>query len=226
MTSRSYPGVMTQEPHEPWHRQRGETDKAYEAFRVYLEEGTLERVTKRLYPHHSPRSPIATTVQKWSAKYDWVERRRAWVVHTKKSFDLGAAEAAREQGYDWAAKKTAIDVRLSEAIGTVLDRVAEMAAAPAFKITEEVVTSRYEDGREKTVHLHISEPCKWTAGNIAELLKVAHLINREVIAPQVATDFDSAFAAEDALVREIEQKILEFRPGEKADKASTPDSVG
>lgn len=59
---------------EPWERQQGETEKAFEAFQLYLKMGsgrTLKEVTKVL--HKS-----LVLIGGWSSKWGWVERCRAY----------------------------------------------------------------------------------------------------------------------------------------------------
>jgi hypothetical protein len=61
----------------PWVRQEGETTQAYEAFRVYLLLGgsrTLPKVENEL-------GKSRQLISHWSAKWNWVERCRAYDVH-------------------------------------------------------------------------------------------------------------------------------------------------
>lgn len=67
---------------QPWDIQPGESAKAYEAFAVYKAMGkdrSLEKVS-RTVPRRLP------TVKDWSARFNWVERARA--------FDVDAARLA------------------------------------------------------------------------------------------------------------------------------------
>lgn len=61
---------------QPWDIQEGESAKAYEAFAVYRDLGaerSIERVAETLHKDH-------TFLRKWSARYQWVERARAFDV--------------------------------------------------------------------------------------------------------------------------------------------------
>ena len=56
-----------------WQRQENESDKAYQAFKIYLESEnrSLQKVAKSL--HKDP-----TLIRRWSAKYDWRKRAAAY----------------------------------------------------------------------------------------------------------------------------------------------------
>lgn len=69
---------------KPWIRKHGESPKAYEAFRIYLNYGasrSLPRVETEL-------GKSRQLISMWSAKWDWVERCR--------SYDVYAMEAATD----------------------------------------------------------------------------------------------------------------------------------
>jgi hypothetical protein len=61
---------------EIWDRQAGESSKAYEAFCAYRDLGadrSLEKAGKMLSKHRSKK-----WLCEWSAKYNWVERAKAY----------------------------------------------------------------------------------------------------------------------------------------------------
>ena len=61
---------------EPWERRTDETDKAWEAFKTYrdMPNRTLAAVGKKLVKSGS-------LIDRWRAKYDWVERVRSLDEH-------------------------------------------------------------------------------------------------------------------------------------------------
>lgn len=77
-----------------WLIRRGESARAFEAFEVYCELGarrSLELVRQEI----GRRSAIKTSkrhLETWSARWDWVERARAWDEH-----EAGLRAAARER---------------------------------------------------------------------------------------------------------------------------------
>ena len=59
---------------KPWERQKGESDKAYEAFVTYRDMGTnrsIRAVAQKL-------AKSRTQIGKWSSGWEWMERVRAY----------------------------------------------------------------------------------------------------------------------------------------------------
>lgn len=59
---------------EPWERQKGESEKAFEAFTVYRDMGekrTIVAVCKQL-------EKSRTLIDRWKDRWDWLERVRAY----------------------------------------------------------------------------------------------------------------------------------------------------
>ena len=60
---------------QPWERQEGESDKAFEAFCVYRDSTPSDRSLTKTSQKMSKSRP---TLCDWSRKYGWVSRVRAW----------------------------------------------------------------------------------------------------------------------------------------------------
>jgi hypothetical protein len=84
----------------PWLRQPGESEVAFEAFTTFMNAADGSRsvrgVAKAL--HKS-----VTQVSRWSSKFDWRERHRAWVAHVDKAEKDAEVESIR------AAKRKEMD---------------------------------------------------------------------------------------------------------------------
>lgn len=63
-------------PPEPWERQEGESAKAYEAFRTYLDQGSERSVRKVAEALAKSR----TLIGRWSSENKWVDRVAAWTA--------------------------------------------------------------------------------------------------------------------------------------------------
>jgi hypothetical protein len=63
--------VVTGVVRSPWDRRDGETSQAYAAFRQYRDLGPSRRVDRMS-------NVSVITVQRWSARWDWVARATAW----------------------------------------------------------------------------------------------------------------------------------------------------
>lgn len=97
-----------------WDRQRRETEQAYEAFALYRDMGlqrSLHKVCDRVGKHYS-------LISRWSSKWRWHERVRAWDVHESHAIqDAMKAEAgkvARKHAHMAGQHLTALMAPLAE----------------------------------------------------------------------------------------------------------------
>lgn len=77
---------------QPWERQPGETNKAYENFRAYLELGPTR--SQRAVARKLGKS--IATVSKQSARDGWPERAQAWDMEQDREYDAERRQKARE----------------------------------------------------------------------------------------------------------------------------------
>lgn len=95
---------------EPWARRDDETAKAYEAFMVYLEQGaqrSVREVGKALDKSH-------TLISRWSGKYDWPSRVRAYDSVPAQATVDAYADMARDIAEQHRALSDKLMKRLSE----------------------------------------------------------------------------------------------------------------
>lgn len=59
---------------KPWERQKGESEKAYEAFAAYRDMGPERSITKVSQSLNKTR----TLIGRWSSQWNWTERVRAY----------------------------------------------------------------------------------------------------------------------------------------------------
>lgn len=82
-----------------WHRRRGENAKNYAAFNTYVSAGPARSLAKLA----SETGRSLTTLERWSVKYQWVERATAYDTH---AIEAGLSrrrqiiELARQQAID------------------------------------------------------------------------------------------------------------------------------
>jgi hypothetical protein len=81
----------------PWEIQENESSKAFQAFQTYLflgEERSIVKVSKKL-------GKSETIITRWSSKYNWVERVRAYdndnAIKTKKQTEKAIKEMSERQ---------------------------------------------------------------------------------------------------------------------------------
>lgn len=83
-----------------WERQKGETDKAYAAFKIYLEieDRSITKVAERL-------SVSVQNVRKWSGKNNWLDRAAAYdssVVEATRKLKIASIKDAIRRKLDLA----------------------------------------------------------------------------------------------------------------------------
>lgn len=102
----------------PWHRWSGESTRAYEALETYLYLGSGRSIEK--VGQKCAKSP--TLLKRWSARWNWVERARAYDQHQSRTIYeklLLSSAAAREREMSTAqimqARAAARFLRMSDA---------------------------------------------------------------------------------------------------------------
>lgn len=77
---------------KPWERQKGESEKAYEAFAIYRDMGekrTLTAVAEKL-------QKSCTLIRRWKATWEWQERVRAYDNELEKEARAKAVKARKD----------------------------------------------------------------------------------------------------------------------------------
>ena len=97
-----------------WERQPDETEKAYSAFKIFLEmeDRSISKVAKYL-------SVSVQNVRKWSSKYDWFERAASYdssIVEVTRKLKISAIK-------ETIRRKTAIAGKLEEKALKALDEI-------------------------------------------------------------------------------------------------------
>lgn len=118
---------------EPWARQPGETPRAYSAFCIYrdlgLKERSLRETTRRYYEDKS-RTSMAR-IGRWSSKYNWVERCRA--------YDEFLDERRRQKALDAILEMADRQAREGTALQTLGARILSSLLAKGENITGNVL---------------------------------------------------------------------------------------
>jgi hypothetical protein len=165
-----------------WGRLPGERARAYGYAWDYFMLGpqrsiekVIQNLAKKLQPLQKP--PSAGTLKNLSSKWRWSKRGKAydqWI----EGKNLAAAEVLAVED----AKKRVEDERESresdrEIARLVREQVKNMLKYPLSE--QKIVSERYEDGREKVIHL--IKPARWGKGDIPRLLQSAKTLDGAAI---------------------------------------------
>lgn len=173
---------------QPWDRQPGETERAYSAFKIWLDTdppsdrsyiGAYRTLTGRLQALQPP-----AYFREWVIKYHWGARALQRDNYFAQIAQESVLKAIAAKAKKWAERQEQIaeDDYQDGAAGRKKFR--EMIAAPTFKqtITNEEIAP---DGR--TIIRHITlEPVGFTFAQAAQLFKIAS--ERQRLAAEMATD--------------------------------------
>lgn len=145
---------MSKKAKPAWEQRPNESSKAFEAALIYFQMGparSLERVGQQL-------GKSKTLMERWSSRYKWKLRAKAWDAH-QVELEAAAMEAkAQETAERWADREEQVREKRFRLAEKMLDKADKMLN---FPLQQEVVQ---EDGR--TV---IIKPIRWTAFSIARL---------------------------------------------------------
>jgi hypothetical protein len=204
-----------------WLRQQNESAKAYEAARTYFEMGvsrSIEAVARKYQKSIS-------LLNRWSQRYDWVERAEAYDKHQQELQEKAREKAARIEAEKWARRREALrdeEWKLAEHIHT---RLSQMLQFPIYEL---------ENKGEKT----IIKPLRWSIRDVSRLAETVTKLYRTSAGMPVettrqeitgadggpievhnaATDFDSRMAA---LVTRITAQPVSNEPDDSG-QSNTP----
>jgi hypothetical protein len=145
---------------QPWEQQPDEGDRAFAAARLYFEMGK----TRSLRAAAEKLDKSYTIVGRWSEKYHWVARARAFDAYLH-DLEMQMMETeVKDRAKKWADRREKLLEREWETAEKLLERADAMMKFPLARQT----TS--DDG--KTI---IVEPARW---NVATALKTLDLASR------------------------------------------------
>lgn len=149
-----------------WERQEGETQKAFEAFKIYRDLGperTLDksfRIWKGLEVTSTKRA--SGQWKDWSVKHDWVDRVNAMDDRDEMVSNEAIEKYITSRATEVAQRQAKLQDKALDAAGELADRLLQMSKWPVAKTEKKVITEKNEDGSEKTIEITIFNPAKWS----------------------------------------------------------------
>lgn len=170
-----------------WEVQAGETSKAYEAFRIYRDQGssrTIKRTTEIMgYTVNArhPNNAASNHLAEWSSKYRWGERARAYDAYLDTMLTGERERYAREAQRQWFAREEALRETEWELMQAFADKIRAMLQHPITRVTK-----RKESRDGRTIWMTIIEPARWDWKSAAEIMK--HTMFQGRMAAGMVTD--------------------------------------
>lgn len=151
-----------------WERQLGESDKAWEGFKLYRDLGparSLRAVAEALYGvrwKHGKR-----TVEGWSSRNDWVDRVQALEARDEMIRREAVEEHFRRQADDHGRREAALRERALSVREEAMEQAEKMVGWP---LTRQRVVNDSEDGETVVYEFH---PAGWSKATAVSLYNLA-----------------------------------------------------
>jgi hypothetical protein len=136
-------------------RQPGESTKAFEAFKCYRALGTKRSLQKAAELYYG-RSTNVAQFGRWSRKFDWVERARAFDDWQEMIAQQAIAEYEQRRAVEFAERQMALREGLLEGAEQALAQMMKMLRWP---LAEQRVLREGENGEDVT---YVFVPAKWS----------------------------------------------------------------
>jgi hypothetical protein len=147
-------------------REPDETTKAFEAWTIYRELGAQRSLKKTAELYYGTTSNVRQ-LQRWSSRFNWVERARASDVER----EMLRRSAVEEYLASQAENRAEREGRIAEILLTVREEAAKQALSMvSWPLGEQRILQEDEDGNEITV---ILKPAKWSMNTAIGLARLA-----------------------------------------------------
>lgn len=121
---------------KPWERQERDTDKSWAAFVYYRDMGASRNL--RIAAEELGYSD-ATTLWKWSWKYDWTDRVRAWDIEQDRVRRKAHLEEVEEMSRRHARRAKEIGEILARPAAEIVKRMKELEGVLGSKTVEQLL---------------------------------------------------------------------------------------
>jgi hypothetical protein len=152
---------------ELYDRRDGETPQAYEAARAYFELGSARSLVAAAQKCNKGVSILG----RWSAKWDWAARARAWDDVRQRELDAAVAKAifavAEKVAAEWETRDQQIRQQKYDFTQRTIAKLDKMLEFPLATVTTETVDRAGGPARVTTVR-----PSKWTFDTIGRVAKI------------------------------------------------------
>lgn len=189
----------------------GESEKAFEAFRTYRDLGTsrtLRTVSELLYEARSEYG--IRTVEKWSSRFDWVQRVRGYEDWREMLRREVLAEHLENQAKDHAQREAELRERALRVREMALDQSEKMLSWPMSE--QRVIHEDSEDG--ETV-VYEFRPAGWNKATALSMYRMA-MADAPAEIPEEDLELDLSEMTEEELkeLLRLEGKVR-FKPPER-----------
>lgn len=150
-----------------WEQRDAEPSRAYQAFLAYRDMGPGRSLAGSLDPG-GDRPEVLRTIERWSSRYRWIERCRAWDAWIQRERD----RIARQEAAKWERRKLRALDTVYEDVQVLREQIRRMLSFPLSR-------RRFED--EDGQRITVVEPARWSWREIIVGLKAVAEIEAMVL---------------------------------------------
>lgn len=185
--------LVPNQPARIWERQPKESPEAYEAWQVYIavksgNSGGIREVARRL-------GKSGTLISKWSVRWNWLERYRAYENNELLTLEAEKQRALRKETEKWAERRVGIRERGFELGEALIVRAKNLLALPVFETkVEKTVTAESGEVIDTVTVLNFQQhprDARLMAETGVKLLRLSADMSTENLGVPVDVDLES-----------------------------------
>lgn len=150
---------------KPWERQKGESEKAYEAFSIYLNLGVVRTITEVVKKLEKSR----TLIDRWKVRYDWTDRVREYDNDQQRQAKKEAEKGLR----DMYTRQTKIAMSVQSKALQALDEL-DPKTMSAKDIKEYIKMATELERLNRTMNAGQNEAAEASSHNLADTIISAY----------------------------------------------------
>lgn len=209
---------MTDDTLKPWERQPGETQRAYEWFRAWLEtDPPKSRSFLATYRATTGRSEVKSLpgyFRDWITKNRWAERARQYDQFLNRQREREANAQRLERAKLWEGRREQVADEGWELAQALIEKSKEILKTPTFqqKVTREIEAP---DGRTIVQQITV-EPGRFSIRDAGRMIQIADQLRR--LSADMATEIienvtpESQAAAKFRRAKEAFEESMDFYP--------------
>lgn len=206
---------------KPWEQQDDEPNAAYNCFRAYLDQKPNERnalqVYRQIYNKPSAKQP-GGAVGKWTVRFDWRGRARAYDQMIAAEEIEAARQAAYRRAKLWEDRRQQIADSEWEMADALQKKLAAMLALPVTeKVIEETKVVEMEiDGEKVKVQrvVTVIKPVRWNGNTVQHYMEQVSKLRRraaEMTLDKIEVAKDTARSEPDNMLELAKAALVKAR---------------
>lgn len=165
---------MTEVINHPWDRFEGETARAYDGFRVYLDMGAERSINKAAKLINAKHATHLTTAAKWSGANDWQSRAIAYDKWMQHNVDIQRFDKVGERDAElWAKRQGEIQEQAYQVHKGIIQRAQALMERADMMLRTPLFETQIVEGVDGEMATHIHPNKSWKPADAARFISTA-----------------------------------------------------